>query len=249
MMNFKKDFYVKLFHSLDNNAVLMRIAEDGSYYPVWCSQELTEMIEGTEEDFIRLETGGKMNTIHPEDRDEVAYLLRHHVTKDHSNSLTIRKFTVKGNEIWVNVHYAFVEEDGVQYAYCTYTNVTELKQSQQQTLAMYHELNKELDALSAESLAALRSNLTKGVVEEVHGIDLYDVDKPGAPISDLMTVRLANMPLASDREAYLKVFDLEKLQEKYYTELVNTGFNILHPVGSALSSIPQPCAGTPLPVM
>ena len=58
MMNFKKDFYVKLFHSLDNNAVLMRVAEDGSYYPVWCSQEFTEMIEGTEEDFIRLETGG-----------------------------------------------------------------------------------------------------------------------------------------------------------------------------------------------
>ncbi|MBR1659909.1 MAG: response regulator, partial [Oscillospiraceae bacterium] len=40
--------------------------------------------------------------------------------------------------------------------------------------------------------------------------------RAGAPISDLMQVRLANMPVASDREAYLKVFDLERLQEKYY---------------------------------
>ena len=46
---------------------------------------------------------------------------------------------------------AFVEEDGVQYAYCTYTDVTELKESRQQTQAMYEELNKELNALSNAS--------------------------------------------------------------------------------------------------
>ncbi|MBR1629741.1 MAG: hypothetical protein IJ679_10845, partial [Lachnospiraceae bacterium] len=146
----------------------------------------------------------------------MAYLFKNHVTKDGANSLTIRKSTLQGNDIWVNIHYAFVEDRGVQYAYCTYTDVTELIQSQQQTMAMYRELNKELDALSSQSLAALRSNLTKGVVEEVHGTDLYDVDKAGAPIEDLIRVRMENMPVASDREMYEKVFDLEGLQRKYY---------------------------------
>ncbi|MBQ9347031.1 MAG: PAS domain S-box protein, partial [Oscillibacter sp.] len=216
MMNFKTDFYERLFQSLENNAVLMRIEDDGAYSPVCCSREFTEMMEDTEEEYIRLEKGGAMRTIHPDDREEIRYLFRHKKARDGSNSLVVRKYTAKGSEIWVNIHYAFVEEDGVQYAYCTYTDVTELKQSQQQTLAMYRELNKELEALSNESLAALRSNLTKGVVEEVHGIDLYDVDKPGAPISDLIAVRMANMPLASDRETYVKVFDLERLKEKYY---------------------------------
>ena len=215
MLDFKMDFYERLFQSLDNNAVMMRVEADGTYCPVWCSQEFTEMIEGTEEEYIRLESGGT-STIHPDDRPKVEYLFRHHEAQDGSNSLVVRKDTLKGHEIWVNIHYAFVEEDGVQYAYCTYTDVTEMKKSQQQTLAMYRELNKELEALSNESLAALRSNLTKGVVEEVRGVDLYDVDKAGAPISDLMTVRLANMPLASDRETYLKVFDLDRLQERYY---------------------------------
>ncbi|MBR1659009.1 MAG: PAS domain S-box protein, partial [Oscillospiraceae bacterium] len=216
MFGFKTEFYGKLFQSLDNNSVLMRVEADGRYRPIWCSREYTDMMEGTEEECIRYESGDDMVSIHPDDRDEVAYLFQNHIARNGSNNLTVRKTTVMGSLIWVCVHYAFLEEDGIQYAYCTYFDVTELKESQQQTMAMYQELNKELDALSNESLAALRSNLTKGVVEEVHGRDLYDVDRAGAPISDLMQVRLANMPVASDREAYLKVFDLERLQEKYY---------------------------------
>ena len=216
MLNFNADFYTKLFQSLDNNSVLMRVEADGRYYPIWCSREYAEMMEGTAEECIRYESGAVMSSVHPDDRDEVAYLFQNHVTRDGANNMTFRKTTVKGKLIWVCVHYAFLEEAGVQYGYCTYFNVTELKESQQQTLAMYQELNKELDALSNESLAALRSNLTKGVVEEVHGRDLYDVDKPGAPITDLIEVRMANMPVASDRENYVKVFDLEKLKEKYY---------------------------------
>ena len=216
MLHFEASFYERLVKSLDNNSVLMRVDNGGAYQPVWCSREYTEMMEGTEEECIRYESGEVMNSIHPDDRDAVAYLFQNHIARDGSNNLTIRKYTMTGKEVWVNVHYAFVKEAEVQYAYCTYTDVTELKMRQQQTLAMYRELNKELEALSSQSLAALRCNLTRGVVEEVHGTDLYDVDRVGAPISDLVAVRVANMPVASDREAYQKVFDLEKLQEKYY---------------------------------
>ena len=216
MLNFKDTFFTQLFKSLDNNSMIMAVDESGSYQPVWCSREYAEMMEGEAADCIRYESAEENGAVHPEDKDEVAYLFHNQKTRDGKNSLTIRKLTLKGNEIWVNVHYAFVKEEGVQYAYCNYTDVTELKASQQQTLAMYQELNKELEALSSQSLAALRANLTKGVVEEVHGTDLYDMDKAGAPIEDLMKIRLANMPVASDRETYLKTFDLAKLQEKYY---------------------------------
>ncbi|MBR1744100.1 MAG: PAS domain S-box protein [Lachnospiraceae bacterium] len=216
MFGFEKDFYQNLFESLDNNSVLMRVGENGAYEPVWCSREYAEMMEGTKEECIQRESEEENDLVHPADREEVSYLFKNQVTKDGTNNLTVRKKTLQGKNIWVNVHYAFVKEGGVQYAYCTYIDVTELIQSQQQTMAMYRELNKELDALSSQSLAALRSNLTKGVVEEVHGTDLYDVDKPGAPIEDLIRVRMENMPVASDRETYVKVFDLEELQRKYY---------------------------------
>ena len=215
-MKFKPEFYEQLFTTMDSNSVMMKVGEQGDYFPIWCSNEFLEMVEGTEEEYIRLESGGVMNTIHPEDKEEVAYLFLHQRTRNGTNHLDVRKRTVTGKWKWVKVRYAFLEDAGEQYAYCTYEDITELKESQAQTQAMYVELNKELNALSDNSLAALRSNLTKGIVEEVRGTDLYDVDKAGADIQDLIQVRMDNMPIASDREKYVKVFDLKKLQEKYY---------------------------------
>ena len=215
-MDFKPDFYKRLFAALDSNAVMMKVGEKGDYYPIQCSAEFLEMVEGTEEEYFKLESGGVMNTIHPDDREEVAYLFRNQRTKNGTNHLDVRKRTVTGKWKWVKVRYAFLEEEGEHYAYCTYEDITELKESQAQTQAMYVELNKELNALSDNSLAALRSNLTKGVVEEVRGTDLYDVDKAGADIADLIKVRMENMPIESDRKNYVEVFDLERLKEKYY---------------------------------
>ena len=86
MMHFKKDFYERLFQSLDNNAVIMRVSPDGSYEPIWCTREFAEMMEGTQEECIRLENGS-MKTVHPDDREEVAYLFRHHKTKSGLNTL------------------------------------------------------------------------------------------------------------------------------------------------------------------
>ena len=216
MIGFNDTFYKNLFYSLDNNSVLMQVEPDGSYFPIWCSKEFTDMMEGSADEFRRLESGGTMSTIHPSDREEVSYLFRHHVTKSGTNHLNVRKQTMKGNWIWVCIHYSFTKYDGKMYAYCTYFDITEIKESQNQTQAMYDELNRELDALSDDSLAALRSNLTKGVVEEVHGRDLYFTDRAGAKIDDLMKARLENMPLESDRKKYMETFDLENLRRKYY---------------------------------
>ncbi|MBQ7681585.1 MAG: response regulator, partial [Oscillibacter sp.] len=216
MLDFQTGFYEKLFKSLDNNAVIMRVEDDGRYYPVWCSREFTEMIEGTEEEFISLESGGTMNTIFPDDQPEIAYLFRHHTARDGSNSVTVRIYTLKGNLLWVCIHYAFIEEDGAQYAYCTYFNVTDLKESQRQTQTMYEGLNRELGTLANESLSVLRFNLTEGVVEEIHGQDMYAEDRVGMSVYEMFHVRLRHMPLESDRENCLKLFTMDNLREHYY---------------------------------
>lgn len=46
MKRFQTEFFERLFQSLDNNAVMMQVEEDGTYYPIWCSNEFTEMMEG-----------------------------------------------------------------------------------------------------------------------------------------------------------------------------------------------------------
>ena len=215
-MDFSADFYKRLFVTLDSNAVMMKVGREGQYFPIWCSEEFLHMIEGTQEEYFELESNGEMHTIHQDDKEEVAYLFKNQRTKSGTNHLDVRKKTVTGKWKWVKVRYAFLDDDGEKYAYCTYEDITELKESQAQTQTMYVELNKELNALADNSLAALRSNLTKGVVEEVRGTDLYDVDKVGAGIEELIKVRMDNMPIESERKKYLEVFDLERLKEKYY---------------------------------
>lgn len=216
MIKFKPEFYARLFEMLDSNAVMMKVGRNGDYFPIWCSEEFLNMVEGSEEEYFALESGGVMNTIHPDDKEEVSYLFKNQKTMSGTNHLDVRKQTVKGTWKWVKVRYAFLDDAGEKYAYCTYEDITELKESQAQTQAMYQELNKELNALADNSLAAIRSNLTKGVVEEVRGTDLYDTDQVGAKVEELIKIRMDNMPIEADRQKYTDVFDLQKLKEKYF---------------------------------
>ena len=215
MLNFKDSFFAKLFDAIDNNSILIAIDENNKYLPIWCSREYAEMMEGSVEEVIAYEIEAQFNTVHPDDRDKVAYIFEHHNTIDKKNSFIIRKITSKGNVLWLNIYYATVKEDGRQYLYMNCTDVTEIKVSQQQTIEMYEELNRELEALSGQSLAVLRCNLTKGIVERVSGTDLYDVDRNGASIKDVMKARLDIMPFVSDREAYMNHFSFEMIQEKF----------------------------------
>ncbi|MCR5405108.1 MAG: response regulator [Butyrivibrio sp.] len=216
MLNFKDSFFAKLFDAIDNNSILIAIDENNKYLPIWCSREYAEMMEGSIDEVIAYEIKTQFNTIHPDDRDKVAYIFEHHNTIDRKNSFMIRKITSKGNVLCLNIYYAPVNEDGRQYLYLNCTDVTDIKVSQQQTIEMYEELNRELEALSGQSLAVLRCNLTKGIVERVSGTDLYDVDRNGASIKDMMKARLDSMPFVSDREAYNNHFSFEMRQEKFH---------------------------------
>ena len=221
MQNFKPNFYEKIFHSLDTNAVLMRVDDDGKYFPVWCSEEFLEMIEGTEEEFIRLESGGTMDSIHPDDRDQVAFLFRHHITKSGTNSLNIRKRTLKGNWLWVNIHYSFVKEDGVWYAYCLYFDVTAIKDSERQAKQMYESVLNELENIASESLVSLRLNLTKGIVEDVHGHGLNSVDVKGVSIAENFNRRAEILPLERDKRRFKRNFSAQKLLAAYNNGITN----------------------------
>ena len=216
MQKFKPNFYEKIFHSLNTNAVLMRVENDGKYFPIWCSEEFIQMMEGTEEEFIALESGGKMNSIHPDDRKEVAYLFMNHVTRNGTNSLNIRKRTLKGNWLWVNVHYSFVEDDGVWYAYCLYFDVTAIKESEKRAQSMYEGIRNELENISGESLVSMRLNLTKNIVEDCHGHGLYDIDKlRGKTVTEIFKRRIEDFPIERDKRRFKRSFAVDKLLVAY----------------------------------
>ena len=213
MLNFKTDFYERLFKSLDNNAVMMRIEDDGSFHPIWCSHDFALMMEGPEERIMGASAEGTLHTTHPDDRDDVSYLFKNHKTKDGTNSLTIRKYTFKGKLIWVNVHYAFVKEDGVQYVYCTYTDVTEIKESQDQAERMYESTVADLEALSHGALTFLRVDLTTDVMEDIRGSDVFSFNpEPGF---DHLSEWNQFFPLESDQKRFEERFSGPALIETF----------------------------------
>ena len=215
MLNFKTSFYEKIFDSLDNNVVLMRVTAGGEYFPVWCSREFAEMMEGTAEGFIEREQYAPGKSIHPDDRAEVEYLFQNKTTRGGKNNLTIRQKTLKGNLRWINVHYAFVEEDGLTYAYCNCSDFTKIKRDEERAKFLYEGVRQELETLSNETLISIRMNLTKDVVEDCRGRELNDIDLRGMKISERFAQRLSYFPLERDRKKFIDKFGTEQLLKNF----------------------------------
>ena len=116
MMGRDAKFYRDLFSSLDNNAVLRKRNEQGVFVPVSCTREFTQMMECTAEEFLEAETKEPLCTVLPEDREDTAYLLEHGIARNGQNHVTVRKRTMKGSIIWVDLHDSVFTSSGVQYA-------------------------------------------------------------------------------------------------------------------------------------
>ena len=175
MLDFKTSFYEKIFNSLDNNAVLMQIADDGKYFPVWCSREFAEMMEGTAEEFIAREKNSPDKSIHADDRAEVDYLFQHKITRAGKNNLTIRQRTLKGNWLWVNVHYAFVEDGGIDYAYCNCFDVTKIKSEEQRAKTLYEDVRAKLKNFSDITEQDYKNEIVSRTVLKKALADQYDM--------------------------------------------------------------------------
>ena len=215
MLDFKPSFYEKIFAAPDNNAVLMRVEDDGKFFPVWCSQKFAEMLEGTAEEFIAAERNDSLEKIHPDDRAEVDYLFRNKITRANEKNLTIRRRTLKDNLIWIHIRCTFVNEDGICYAYCNCFNVTKIKRDEQRAKNLYEGLRTELENLSGQTFLSLRMNLTRNIIEDCRGSELIDNDLRGMKISDRFNERLKYFPLERDRKKFLEEFNTERLLKNF----------------------------------
>ena len=219
MLDFKPSFYEKIFASTTNNAVLIRLNDDGKYSPVWCSPAFAEMLEGTAEEILSAENPSE--SIQPDDRAEVDYLLRNKVTRDGKNNLTIRRRTLKGNQVWINVTCTFVDEDGISYAYCHCFDVTDIKRDEQRAKNLYEGVRTELETLSGQTLISLRMNLTRNLIEDCHGSESAYNDLRGMKISDRFMERMKYFPLERDRQKFVEEFSTTHLL-KNFSEGINS---------------------------
>ena len=208
--------FLRNISQMKNNAVLMQKHDDGRLESVYVSETFAQMMECTVEEAMRLMDGmGFFHTTHPEDRPFERSMLKRRVTDDGGSDLTIQKITAKKNRIWYNVHYAFIDDFGEHYVYCTYTDVTMLKQYEERLRSVYTSLGTNFYQVDDQTLGLFRVNLTKNIVEEVKGRDLFASDSARLPYAELMARRAENYPIVSERERLLRTFDRERLSALY----------------------------------
>ena len=211
-----KAHFLRNIEQLGNNAVLIRRHDSGQLETVFVSQGFAEMMECSQEEAKRLMNGVSfLKTTDPEDRPLVRSMLKNHVAYDGSTSLTIQKITARRNTIWCNIHYAFIDDFGEHYIYCTYWDVTALKQHESRLRTTYSSLGNNFYQISERTLALFRVNLTRDSFEEIRGRDLFDTDSIACSFSESIRQRAARFPIRSEQEFFLMQFDRQRLCAGY----------------------------------
>ncbi|MBQ9210561.1 MAG: response regulator [Clostridia bacterium] len=211
-----KTHFLKNIRQMGNNAVLIRRHEDGRLETVYVSPEFAAMMECSVEEAMALMNGLQFyKSTNPEDRPLVRSMLQNRVAYDGGMNLTIQKITAKKNRVWCNVHCAFIEDFGESYIYCTYSDVTALKQYENRLRTTYSSLGNNFYHVNERTLALLRVNLTRDTIEEVRGKDLFDTDSIAYTYSESLRQRAAHFPIQEERSQYLQRFDRESLAAGY----------------------------------
>ena len=208
--------FLKNIRQLGNNALLVRQLENGRMEPVFASEGFARMMECTVPEAMELYSGkGFFKTTNPEDRPLVRSIVKNRVTYDGSSTLTVQKTTAKNNKIWCSIHYAFIDDYGEHYIYCTYSDVTALKQYEEKFRSTYMALGNSFYQVTDRTLSMVRVNLTRNNIEEVRGRDRFDSDSVSYTYTESQRERAENFPIRPEREQFLRIFDCENLCAGY----------------------------------
>ena len=217
-----KEHFLKNIKQMGNNAVLLRRTKGSRMEPVFISDEFAAMMECSIDEAHELMSGmGYYKSTNPEDRPLVRSMMSHRVAYDGSSVLTIQKITAKKNRIWCNVHYAFIDDFGEEYLYCTYMDVTALKQHEERLRSVYSNMGASFYRVNDKTLVIFRANLTKDAYEEIRGTDAYDSDSLAFSYTDSLHQRVAHLPISVERSQFLNLFGRDALLKGYAEGTVN----------------------------
>lgn len=201
---------------MQNNALLMRVHEDFRLEALYVSEDFAKMMECPVEEALAWVDGpGFLQTTSPEYRPLVRSILRRRVADDGTNSLTIRKLTARGNMIWCHVNYSFIDDFDQHLIYCTYFNVTVLKEYEERLRSVYVSLGNSFYQVGKKTLGLMRVNLARDTIEDVQGRDLYDTDSADRPYSQVISLRSAGYPIEKERTRFLTTFNRKQLMAGY----------------------------------
>jgi len=209
--------FLQTVYQMNNIACMIRQNEDGSFSTVFVTPGFSELMEcDSQEDAMQYIDGeGFFKSTYEEDRPLIQDMLEKRVGADGTQDLTVRKITHKGNILWCTIRYAFIDDYDNHYVYCTYADATKLKQYENQLQSVYTSLGNSFHKTDADSLARVRANLTKNMIEEANGISEYVPDNQVMTFNEALEHRASFFPIAEERQVFLDTFSAAALEESY----------------------------------
>lgn len=215
-MKTAKEHFINNIRQLGNAAVLLKKNEDGTLEMVFASKLFADMMECSVEEAALLMNGkGYLKTTHEDDRVFVKRMLRRRMSEEGTKELVIRKITAKGKQIWCNINYSFIDDYDEHYIYCTYFDVTSLKEYEERLRLAYMNMGDNFYHVGEKTLGMLRANLTTDGIEDIQGRDLYGTDSMVYHYSEIMSKRAVNYPIFEERDKFLESFSRDSLLEGY----------------------------------
>ncbi|MBR3664856.1 MAG: response regulator [Desulfovibrio sp.] len=211
-----KDLFLKTIQQLRQPAILLHQKSDGLFETISVTEAFARMMECTMEQALQLmNDNGYLTSTHPEDRIFVRRMLRRHVNEEGGADLIIRKTTAKHNIIWCNVQYTFIDSFDSLYVYCTYFDITKLKEYEQRLHSAYTSLGENFYRPDEDTLGLFRVNLTSDRIEEMQGRELFASDSLVTPYSVVISKRAESLEDVEERERFIETFDPEELMVTY----------------------------------
>ena len=117
--------FLNSMRQIGSAAMLLRETGVGTYEAVFASDEFARMMGYSAETLLEIVNRESfVGTTHPDDRLTVRRMLRRRSSDNGTHDLVIRKFTSSGDIIWLHTYYAFIDDFGEHYVYCTYFDLS-----------------------------------------------------------------------------------------------------------------------------
>ncbi len=211
-----KIHFLRSIRQIESAALLVNQHENGRIESIFVSKEFAKLLECTEDEALNYMNGeGFITSTHRDDRYLVEQMLLNRSSENKTKELTIRKITTKGNVIWCNIHYAFIDDFGEHYIYCNYFDVTSLRIYTQRVKSAYNSIVNTFYRENEFTLSMFRVNLTRNTTEDMKGKDLFDTDLIDQPYSEMFQLRAENYPIKQEQLRFREIFNRNKLITSY----------------------------------
>ena len=208
-----RSHFLSSIRKVEGAIILLREKDYGKFEIVFASKSFAKMMACSVDDALKiLNTKGIIAFTHSDDRLSVKRMLRRRVSDESTKDLTIRQINKRGETVWCNVSFTFIDDFDEHYVYCNFFDVTAAKFYAQRLQRTYMSIADNFYRANSRTLSMFRANITRNKVEDVQGRDLFGTDSVIRPYSELINLRSKNYPIDEERKAFLEMFSVENVE-------------------------------------